>query len=1021
MENGRNRGTEDMHLRDFYENMTDPAVMHRGENAPHAYFIPFDRDAENTADRRDSRRYTDLNGTWDFHYYESVTELEEDFAPQRRDGDLMSSVPVPSTWQTTGYDAFQYTNVRYPIPFDPPYVPAENPCGLYRREFDLCKCPGGHYDLVFEGVDSCLFLWVNDAFIGFSQVSHSPAEFDVTEALRDGKNTVYALVLKWCAGTYLEDQDKFRYSGIFRDVYLLERDEKHLTDLVITTPCGKDFKSARVEVSCAFSHPDIEAETELRDAAGNLIAAGKTTGGKWGCEVDSPLLWSAETPDLYTLTLLYGKERVEMPVGIRQIEIRDETVYLNGNKLRLRGVNRHESSPETGAYTPREEILRDLLLMKRHNINAIRTSHYPQPPYFYELCNKLGIYVLDEADLEAHGVCLRYPGRYNEDYDLIADDPYFGPAMLDRAQRLVLRDRSMPCVLIWSMGNEAGYGVNFEKMLQWTKQTDPTRLTHYERASFPPRRMRQGEGGENVPKDVWDRSPDLYSRMYPSTEDIEGYFKEHVIKKPYILCEYCHAMGNGPGDLEDYFAVFEKEDRIVGAFVWEWCNHSPCAGEDEDGKKIYRYGGDFGEIMHDGNFCADGLVNADRTPTPGLLEYKNVLRPLRVKAWNEETGTVTLRSFLDFADAGDLFLLKCEIRGADGKPAETVIIDDLSIPPRGTAEVHLPLKKGGSCVIRTLQKADTPWAEAGYEAGHEQIGIPICSLRVKEMGGSPVRVTENGGRYITLSGDNFTYVFDRMNALFNEMTCGGKALLDAPMAWNLWRAPTDNDIWARREWQELWARYVPGRCRKAEVTKEPDGGTVIACDVSLCGTGAGTLMSGKVLWRVSPGGQLSLQADFTKHPLVHTLPRCGILLMLPQSMKDILFHGMGPGESYIDLHNASMTGTYTSTVDEQYSHPLRPQESGSHCGCSALCVSGEDSALTVLGEDFSFSALPYTPEQLTDTAHDDELTPCGSTVLCLDLFHRGIGSNSCGPALKEKYEMPESLHGSLTLAPVKPE
>lgn len=992
-----------MRFTDYYENMTDLNIMHCGENTPHAYFIPFDR-GQIPGDRLNSARCTWLDGDWSFRYYDSITELPDDFSPQAET--LDDTVPVPSTWQFTGYDHFQYTNVRYPFPYDPPYVPAENPCGLYRREFDIAKEPERHYDIVFEGVDSCFFLWVNNTFIGYSQVSHSPAEFDITSVLRDGKNTVYVLVLKWCAGSYFEDQDKFRYSGIFRDVYILKRDEKRIMDFVITTPCTPDFLSADVRVQCTFSHPGMTAEVVLKDAEGFVIADGTAGNEAFVCTVTKPSLWTAETPYLYTLTLRCGEERIDVPLGIRQLEIRNQIVYLNGSKVRLRGVNLHESSCETGAYTPKVHIVRDLLLMKKHNINAVRTSHYPQPPYFYELCNKLGIYVLDEADLETHGVTHCHPDRYSNDYNLIADDPYFATAILDRVQRLVLRDRNLPCVLIWSMGNESGHGINIDEALRWTKQTDGTRLTHYERASFPP------EGREINRMDL-----DLYSRMYPSTESIKQYFAENAIGKPYILCEYCHAMGNGPGDTEDYFAVFDAEDRIVGAFVWEWCNHAPYIGTNDKGQKCYRYGGDFGEVMHDGNFCADGLVTSDRQPTPGLLAYKNTLRPARVTNWDEQTGTVTLKNYLDYTDLGRFACLECTISGGN-EPDETVTIDDFSIPPRGTAQIQLPLRKGGSCIIRILQKEDTAWAQYGHELGIEQIGRPACDLKWPEMHGSMLKTDRINNRYLKICGDSFEYTFDLMTGLFRDMYSEGKKVLTAPMAWNLWRAPTDNDRNIRRQWDGMFMRCATGRARNTAISSQ-DTGLRITSDINLTSMSAGSLVSGSIIWQIMPDGRVQMDTDLEKHPHMHTIPRVGIRMKFRKKMDRILFYGMGPGESYIDKNSGSVYGQFDEAVSDQYSHPLKPQESGSHYDCEAVSLYGRENAFSVTGNGFSFSALPYTQEQLTDTMHDDELDEYPGTILCIDLFQRGIGSNSCGPELDEKYELTAPIRKQLVMAPVK--
>lgn len=650
-------------------------------------------------------------------------------------------------------------------------------------------------------------------------------------------------------------------------------------------------------------------------------------------------------------------------------------------------------------------------MMKTHNINAVRTSHYPQPPYFYELCNQLGIYVLDEADVETHGVTRLYGGNWESNYDLIADDPYFGAAILDRVKRLVLRDRNIPCVLIWSMGNESGHGVNFDEALAWTKQNDPTRLTHYERASFPP-------AGREVNK----TSPDLFSRMYPSLAEIESYFTEHKIRKPFILCEYCHAMGNGPGDLEDYFRLFDREDRICGGFVWEWSDHAPYIGMNNKGQKRYRYGGDFGETLHDGNFCADGLVSSDRKPHPGLLEYKNVLRPLRVVEFDEVNGIVTLKNHLDFANASELIRLECIISGGN-LPEEKVIVtaNQLKIPPRETGKIRLPLRKNGACVIRQVLSIDCQWAAAGHELGFEKIGQPEINCTLSRSNGTGVNLERINDRYLKILGTEFEYTYDCMIGLFSEMKYQGNEILEMPMAWNLWRAPTDNDREIRAEWERTQLRYAVCRAHATVVRKEENDShkdsICIASDIRLSAQSVGVLLTGKESWTVYPDGKLHWSVRLHRHREVLPLPRIGIRLMIPKCMDRLAYFGMGPSESYSDMHQAAVIGWFEGSVREQYCHPLKPQECGSHSDCRACMLHGPDNAFSVIGEKFSFSALNYTQEELTDVRHDDELNESESIVLCLDLAQRGIGSASCGPVLLSKYETPAEIMCELAIAP----
>ncbi len=986
-----------------YAETLKPEIMHFGQNAPHAYFIPFEHGQDASLPRSESERLTLLNGEWAFRYYESVNDLPDDFSPERETPS--DGIPVPSVWQLHGYGGKQYTNVRYPIPYDPPYVPADNPCGLYRRMLNVEKREDSVYTLTFEGADSCLFLFVNGCFIGCGQVSHSPKEFDVTKALRSGENSIAVLVLKWCAGTYFEDQDKLRWSGLFRDVYLLRRDKAHIRDFSVSTVLQED--AATVNIQAEYVGGAQKTVATLYAPDGTIIEQEILKNGQCTFRVAAPSLWTAETPNLYHLVLECGNECIAQQVGIREITIQNETVLLNGQPVRFRGVNMHESSCETGAYTPIEHIRRDLIMMKRHNINAVRTSHYPQPPVFYEMCDELGLYVLDEADIETHGVVTLDCDYQEENYNLIADAPTFGAVILDRVQRMVKRDRNFPCVVIYSMGNESGHGVNFDNALAWTKQFDPSRLTHYERASFPP----QG-------RDINRMDLDLYSRMYPSTEEIEQYFKEHTVCKPYILCEYCHAMGNGPGDLEDYFRLFEREKRICGAFVWEWCDHAPFVGTNAQGKKMYRYGGDFGETLHDGNFCADGLVSSDRTPHPGLLEYKNVLRPLRVVSADLSHGSITLKNQLDFVSPKGLIQIDITLSGGN-QPEETLCLAAPDIAPRGLYTLQLPARAGGSCILRYRLVVDMPWAKNGYELGHEQIDHAECPMKRDEKTMKPLNVFHENARYVAISSDFFRFRYDMMKGIFTHFTVRGRELLDRPMAFNLWRAPTDNDAHTKEKWQAYQLRYAMSRGMETKLDAQENIVT-LTTKIKLTAQSVRTLAEGSVRWTITGNGRISCEVDITRAAGIPSFPRLGLRLFLPKCFAQFDAFAYGAEESYVDKHQAAMLRAFSGSVQTEYSHPLKPQESGSHMGAQALELTAQTddalfSALRITGDNFSFSALPYTQEELTDKKHDDELVEADNTVLCLDFAHAGIGSNSCGPKLKSCYETPERVKGRVIL------
>ena len=551
----------------------DLKVLHLNTQPHRAYYIPASTRRDDLVNHREnSDRFQLLSGQWKLRYWPSVREVTERFFEEGFDASDFDTVAVPSTWQSLGYEPHHYTNVRFPFPFDPPYVPWENPCGGYIRSFTYTPDPAApRAYLNFEGVDSCFYVWVNGSFVGYSQVSHATAEFDVTDLLRAGQNTLAVLVLKWCDGSYMEDQDKFRTSGIFRDVYLLKRPENCLWDYFITA--GLDGK---VQVKMDFRGEPVSVKLTLLDGQ-QVLASGEAT----TMQVNQPKLWNPEQPYLYTLVMEMPGETITERVGFREITVDGVVMKLNGTPIKFRGINRHDSDPVTGPVVDIDHIRRDMEMFRRYNFNAIRTSHYPNIPQFYQLCDAYGFMVIDEADHESHGAQRLI---YNDVKDWadqlsrwatpMADNPIFTEATVDRVQLCVQRDKNRPSVVIWSMGNECAYGCCFEAALKWTKEFDPTRLTHYESAYHPPRNKKSDFS-----------NLDMYSRMYPNVSEMEQKFAAGM-DKPYILCEYIHAMGNGPGDIEDYWQLFQRHPGSCGGFVWEWTDHAVYKGQAENGKAM---------------------------------------------------------------------------------------------------------------------------------------------------------------------------------------------------------------------------------------------------------------------------------------------------------------------------------------------------------------------------------------------------------------------------------------------------
>ena len=721
---------------EYFENLN---VLHENTLPHRAYYIPASTRMDCLVDSRKlSDRFLMLSGTWKFRYFDSVRELKEEF--WRPDYDDAAAaffeVRVPAVWQSYGCGSHQYTNFRYPFPADPPYVPEDDPCGAYIREFEYRALPDApRAYLNFEGVDSCFYVWLNGAYVGYSQVSHATHEFDVTDHLREGANKLAVLVLKWCDGSYMEDQDKFRMSGIFRDVYILRRPENFIYDYFVRTSIVSG-DSARIDISIKYRGGELPVTATLSDGEGRPLLR-ETFCGAAALTLENPVLWNCEAPYLYTLVMETGLETITEHVGIREVCVQGNVLLINGRQVKLRGVNRHESDPETGPAVGIDHVKRDLKLIKQHNFNAIRTSHYPNVPFFYELCDRYGFFVIDEADNESHGPWQLYyrndtdderAARWNE---MISDNPDFIEATLDRTKSLVERDKNRPCVISWSMGNECGYGCTFEEALRWTKRRDPGRLTHYESAYHKGRRRK------------YDYSDlDLYSRMYPPFSDVLDYVggTRGVRKipggagagpdKPFIMCEYSHAMGNGPGDFEDYFELIEKYDCICGAFVWEWCDHAVYSGDAPDGRKMYFYGGDHGEPLHDGNFCMDGLVYPDRRPHTGLLEFKNVHRPARVASYDQESGRLTIRSKLNFRSLPEVVDISWEL-ACDGEVVERGKLGSENasaarfVEPRGEAEYYLKpsVPERGVCYLRIIYTAKDAGelVPRGMELGFDEL------------------------------------------------------------------------------------------------------------------------------------------------------------------------------------------------------------------------------------------------------------------------------------------------------------
>lgn len=972
----------------------NPEVLHVGTEPCRAYFLPSDYTGA-------SSRIM-LNGDWMFRYYQSVEDIEGDFAAADFSLNEFKTISVPGCWQTYGYDYNQYTNVNYPFPNDPPYIPEMNPCGAYVTTFcvtdELCD---KRLFLNFEGVDSCFYLWVNGSFKGYSEVSHSTSEFEITDMVALGVNELKVLVFKWCTGSYLEDQDKFRMSGIFRDVYIIARPKEFICDFTIKTDVLED-KSAATAAAAAAAVIDISFEMTaklmvnciLYDAAKKKVGEAKVSRGKARITVTEPVLWNAEKPYLYELLISAPEENIIQHIGIKKIQIDNGRFLLNGQPVKCKGVNRHDSNAYTGYTISREQVIDDMKLMKRFNINAIRTSHYPNAPWFTELCDKYGFYVIAEADIEMHGTRHSQTGR--EAFMVCNEEP-FRAAILDRVQRSVIRDKNRTSVIMWSLGNEAGYGKNFELAGRWVKKYDASKPVHYEAVRWD----------KKAAKDITD----VYSRMYPSTMEIDEYFADGKTKKPYVLCEFVHAMGNGPGDIEDYYERIYKYDGMIGGFVWEWCDHGIYMGKADNGKEIFYYGGDSGEYPHDGNFCMDGLIYPDRRPHTGLLELCNVIRPVRASLVDGDINKgIRLTNMLDFTGLKEAVTIKCEIVADDNKEAFALEVPDIMPHKTGIVKIDRKLPNSGDVYIRLIysQASHSDLVPAGFNLGFDQFIIseaeygnfePVPALKDRSF-----NIIENE-KSVIIKSDKFEYVFGKREGLWLSLVHGGNIIIDKPVKYNIFRAPVDNDRNIIHKWRMAGYEHICTRVSALDLRKT-DNAVIINTKLRISPMSQSLLLLLDTTWTVYADGTIDFSLKGSKEEKYVFLPRFGLRLSMPESFNQVVYKGYGPYESYCDKHRASWLGTFESSVEDLHEDYIKPQENGNHYGCRFMEITDGAVKLRIEGDaPFEFNASLYTIEELANKMHNYELEKSGTVTLCIDYKQSGVGSNSCGPELLEKYRM----------------
>ncbi|MGF7144205.1 beta-galactosidase [Anaerotaenia torta] len=984
----------------------DPTFLQKGREKERAYFIPYDNlDSALQDVKEQSLFYKLLNGIWDFKYYERYYDMPEII-------ENWDSIPVPSNWQMFGYDKPYYTNINYPHPVDPPYVPDENPCGVYKRIFQLEEAWGEkEIYLVFEGVNSCFYLYVNGQEAGYSQGSHIPAEFRITSYLKQGNNELMVKVLKWCDGSYLEDQDFFRLSGVFRDVYLLAREKVHIQDIRIESNLSEVMAQVNI-LNREDNLSELPVWSSLYDGE-DLIERKQVINGKVAYTVKTPNLWTAETPNLYSLVFQTPGEFIPIQVGFRTIGTTNRgELLINGTSVKLKGVNHHDTHPVKGHVMSMDDIRKDLIAMKRLNINTIRTSHYPPTSEFLKLCSQYGFYVVDEADLEMHGFSAKSTGCEYKAYakDWLTDHPLWEEALLERIRRMVERDKNHPCIIMWSLGNESGYGTHYDKMCEWIRTRDQVRLIHYERANMV-----------DNPSCF-----DVVSYMYMSMETLEREGKNKD-ERPYFLCEYSHAMGNGPGDVKDYTDMFYRYPRLIGGCIWEWADHAVL----KDGK--YYYGGDFGEATNDGNFCVDGLVFADRSLKAGSLEAKAAYQYIKAELLDGTRGEISITNLYDFTDLNE-FLLKWEIT-ADG---ETVEQGELAVElephqsKKITLAYRLPLScRLGCCLnLSLVRRYGCQWAEAGYETAMIQFELPQVPLESWERKVSEgVLKAEETKDILTVTCGDMEYCFDRNRGVLSGFGVKGENLLKEAAKITAWRAPTDNDRYIKHQWGLLTDIYrgwninrLFHKCYHMEWKKDDEDCIVVFVKGSLAGVAREPFARYEACYRIDPQGYLVIDLEVNIHEDCIWLPRFGFEFVLPKEMEQIEYFGKGPYENYIDLCHHVKTGRYHSTVTSQYVPYIMPQEHGNHTGVKYLKVYEENGTCVEFysKQGFECNVSHYDSEQLSNALHNHELEPGNQTVVRVDYKVSGIGSHSCGPELIEKYRLKEkAFHFSFGIRPWK--
>ncbi len=1009
-----------------FNDWENPELVGRNRISPRSYYLPFKTLEGALSGAMPSREdgYIELPKKWNFMLADSPLVTPEDFFKPVFDDSSWKKIEVPSCWQMKGYGHPHYTNVNYPFPVDPPRVPTENPTGLYRTSFNLDSLDKtSKFYLRFEGVDSAFHVWINGRELGFSKGSRLPSEFDISADVRAGRNLIAVKVYKWSDGSYMEDQDMWWLSGIFRRAYVLERPSLHVNDFSVRTEPDKEYEDFTLKFESSFSGDASghsldcilfsPAGDEISRASG--VAEKVRNSSSYPCKISmdlkSPKKWSAEAPHLYRLLIRHLSpdgnllEAITCSVGFRKIELRDGQMLLNGKRIVFKGVNRHDHHPLHGRAIPFETMEQDVLLMKRNNINAVRTSHYPNDPYFLELCDRYGLYVIDECDQECHG--FQVIGRW----DQLANDPKWKSSHLDRMERMLFRDRNHPCILLWSLGNETQFGENHRQMAYLAKKLDPDRLIHYE-------------------QDKKAEVCDVFSRMYPSVEwmekfadsdeTIDGTSPEDRRKKPFILCEYAHAMGNGPGGLKEYWDLISSRRQFQGGFVWEWIDHG-ILKESPDGKKFYAYGGDFGDEPNDFNFVADGLIFPDRTPSPGLIEYKKILEPIKIEAVSVSKHIFRISNEYDFIELDNLKILG--FIEADGEEISCFETRPPKLEARSSKLVKLDFKKpdlppDSECWLSLSFVLDKKcaWADAGHEIAWAQFRLD--KSKKKPLHCTPIRSSaisyRESAAALEISAGKIHIEFDKVRGRIRDYSCNGKTLVSEGPRLGFWKAPTDNDRlgWGEdglmdRKWKAIWLNRLQHRIEDFSLTRDSKNSLKISVRARIAPPVLSIAYECIYEYLIEGDGSVILECSGKpkgEWPIM--IPRIGLDMQLPLGFGSFEWFGLGPGESYPDSIQAARVGLFKMNLEQLSTPYVYPQENGNRSELRRLRISGKDGNLLFAGDpNFNFSAHRASDEDLDKAKHPCEIPRRNCVFLKIDHRINGLGTASCGPGVLPKYRL----------------